>query len=49
MPGVYLEGMRETMKTSQNNKSRDRHLYLGYLVYEVVAPFDHHALSFGVE
>ena len=49
MPGFCLEGMRETMKAPQNNMSRDRHLNLGRSAYEVVPPFDHHVLPFGVE
>jgi hypothetical protein len=49
VPGICLEGMRKTTKTPQNNKSRDRHLNPRHSGYEVVHPFDHHGLPFGVE
>ena len=46
---MCLEGMRETMKEPPNNKSPDPHLKLGHSAYEVLPPFDHDALPFGVE
>jgi hypothetical protein len=49
VPGICMEGMRDTTKTPQNNKSPDRYLNPGHSVYEVVPPFDHHVLPFGVE